>query len=89
MERNEYVYLVVQHQSTSPEYDNRTVYVCNTRELAEYAAAKLNKEYAENVELDEDNLFIDIKDDMLEWHYYTVDSCAVEKTKEDIDEYGI
>lgn len=79
------VWLVVQHQSSSPEYDNRTVYVCNSMALAEYAAAKLNAQYAENVELDENNLFIDIKDDMLDSHYYTVESYAVEETKKDID----
>lgn len=89
MNRIKNVYLVVQHQTSDAEYDNRTVYVCETHALAEYAAAKLNKKYAENVELDEDNQFIDIKDEMLDSHYYTVEGCAVEQTKQDIDEYDM
>lgn len=83
------VYLVIQHQTSSPEFDNRTVYVCNTKELAEYAAAKLNRKYAENVELDEDKLFVDIKDYDKESHYYEVESYAIEETKEDIDNYDL
>jgi len=89
MKRNNYVYLVEQHQSDSPEFDNRTVYCCATRELAEYAAAKLNKQYSHNAILDEDNLFIDLPEGAEEWHYYTVESCAVEQTQHDIDEYDM
>ena len=88
MNKIENVYLVVQHQTSDPEFDNRTVYVCKTHALAEYAAAKLNKEYAENVNLDEDNQFVDIIDDDLDCHYYTVEGYAVEQDKKDIDEYN-
>ena len=89
MNRIESVYLVVQHQTSDPEFDNRTVYVCKTRTLADYAAAKLNVQYADNVNLDEDNQFVDIIDDNLDCHYYTVEGYAVEQDKHDIDEYDM
>lgn len=86
---NKRIWLVVQHQSDSDEFDNRTVYTCASQEIAEYAAAKLNKQYACNVELDDDNLFVDIKDTELDWHYYEVESSAIEETRQDIDEYDL
>lgn len=85
--RMERVYCVIQHQDSEPEFDNRTVYVCKTRELAEYAAAKLNKQYAKGVTLDEDSLVSDIANMDEDKHYYDVESYAIEQTKEDIDEY--
>lgn len=81
------VYLVIQHQSADPEYDKSVVYTCATRKLAEYAAAKLNKEYQENVILDDDNQFVEVVDYDYDYHYYEVESYAIEKTKKDIDEY--
>ena len=89
MNRMKRVYLVIQHQTSDVEYDNRTVYVCETYAIAEYAAIKLNKRYAENVILDEDNLFVDIKDETKDSHYYTIESYAVEQSEQDIDEYAI
>ena len=83
------VYLVIQHQSSDPEFDNRTVYVCKTKQLAEYAAAKLNRKYSYNATLDEDNNFVEVPDGAEDWHYYTVESYAVEETKADIDEYDM
>lgn len=87
MKRNKYVYLVMQHQSDDPEFYNYAVYVCESRELAEYAAAKLNKKYSYNAVLDENNQFVNIANTNIDWHYYEVESYVVEQTKKDIDEY--
>lgn len=80
------VYLVIQHQFG--EYDNHVVYTCATREVAEYAAGKLNKEYAsKGVELDEDNQFVSVSDDDMMsdlYHYYTVEAYAIEESIEDL-----
>ena len=83
------VWLVIQHQSACPEYDNRTVYVCKTEELAKYATIKLNKRYADNIELDEEGLAIDVIDENQDSHYYTYESYAIEETQKDIDEYDL
>lgn len=83
------VWLVIQHQSADPEYDNRTVYVCKTEELAKYAAIKLNKRYAENAKLDDEGLFEDVIDEDDDSHYYTYESYAIEETQKDIDEYDL
>lgn len=83
------VWLVIQHQSSDPEYDNRTVYVCKTEELAKYATIKLNKRYAENARLDDEGLFEDIIDEDDDSHYYTYESYAIEETQADIDEYDL
>lgn len=83
------VWLVIQHQSSDPEYDNRTVYVCKTEELAKYATIKLNKRYAENAKLDDEGLFEDIIDEDDDSHYYTYESYAIEETQKDIDEYDL
>ena len=80
------VYLVIQHQFG--ECDKDVVYTCATREVAEYAAGKLNEKYAsEGVILDEDNLFVDISDDDMmndSYHYYTVESSAIEESIEEL-----
>lgn len=81
------VYLVIQHQALS-EYDKEVVYVCASEEVAEYAASQLNKEYASSgVELDENNLFVDVSDEDImndTYHYYTVESYAVENSIEEL-----
>lgn len=79
------VYLVIQHQSGDPDYDKSVVYTCATEEVAEYAAKKLNKEYAENVELDEYGLFVDVKDWNLDYHYYDVEYFTIKQTTNDIE----
>lgn len=81
------VWLVIQHQSSEPEYDNRTVYVCKTEELAKYATIKLNKQYAENIELSDEGEAMDVIDENQDSHYYTYESYAIEETQKDIDEY--
>ena len=83
------VWLVIQHQSSDPEYDNRTVYVCKTEELAKYAAIKLNKKYAYNIELSDEGEAMDIIDEDDDSHYYTYESYAIEETQKDIDEYDL
>ena len=83
------VWLVIQHQSSDPEFDGRTVYVCKTPELAKYATIKLNKRYAENVELDDEGLAMDVIDENDDSHYYTYESYAIEETQADIDEYDL
>lgn len=85
----ERVYLVIQHQSSEPEFDGRTVYVCKTEELAKYAAIKLNKKYAENIELSDEGEAMDVIDENQDSHYYTYESYAVEQTQSDIDEYDM
>lgn len=82
------VWLVIQHQSSEPEYDGRTVYVCKTEELAKYATIELNKEYADNIELDDEGLAMDVIDENQDSHYYTYESYAIEETQKDIDEYN-
>ena len=81
------VYLVIQHQALS-EYDKKVVYVCASEEVAEYAAGQLNKEYASSgVMLDENNLFVDVSDEDImgdTYHYYTVESYAVENSIEEL-----
>lgn len=83
------VWLVVQHQSSDPEFDGRTVYVCKTQELAKYATIKLNKRYADNIELDDEGLAMDIIDENQDSHYYTYESYAIEETQQDIDKYDL
>lgn len=83
------VWLVIQHQSSDPEFDGRTVYVCKTEELAKYATIKLNKRYADNIELDDEGLAMDVIDEHLDSHYYTYESYAIEETQKDIDEYDL
>lgn len=83
------VWLVIQHQSSEPEYDGRTVYVCKTEELAKYATIKLNKQYADNIELDDEGLAMDVIDEDKDSHYYTHESYAIEETQEDIDRYDL
>lgn len=78
------VYLVIQHQSDSPEYDKNVVYTCATREVAEYAASQLNKEYHENVILDEDNQFVEVINYDYDYHYYEVESYAIENSIEEL-----
>lgn len=80
------VYLVIQHQFG--EYDNNIVYVCASEEVANYAAGKLNKLYAsDGVTLDKSNLFVDVSNEDLDsdmYHYYTVESYAVEASIEEL-----
>lgn len=83
------VWLVIQHQSSDPEFDGRTVYVCKTEELAKYATIKLNKRYAENIELDDEGEAMDVIDENQDSHYYTYESYAIEETQKDIDEYDL
>lgn len=83
------VWLVIQHQSSDPEFDGRTVYVCKTEELAKYATIKLNKQYADNIELDDEGLAMDVIDENQDSHYYTYESYAIEETQADIDEYDL
>lgn len=83
------VWLVIQHQSSDPEFDGRTVYVCKTQELAKYATIKLNKRYADNIELDDEGLAMDIIDENQDSHYYTYESYAIEETQQDIDKYDL
>jgi hypothetical protein len=81
------VYLVIQHQALN-EYDKNVAYVCASREVAEYAAGQLNKEYASSgVKLDKDNLFVEVSDDDIMsdvYHYYTVESHAIENSIEEL-----
>lgn len=83
------VWLVIQHQSSDPEFDGRTVYVCKTEELAKYATIKLNKRYAENIELSDEGEAMDVIDENQDSHYYTYESYAIEETQDDIDEYDL
>lgn len=85
----ERVWLVIQHQSSDEEFDGRVVYVCKTEEVAKYATIKLNKKYAENVELTDEGEALDVIDEYEDSHYYTYEASAVEQTKEDIDEYNM
>lgn len=81
------VYLVIQHQTACPEFDNSTVYVCATREIAEYTARRLNRIYAENVKLDKNDLFYDVIDFELDYHYYDVEAIELEETTKKIDKH--
>lgn len=83
------VWLVIQHQSSDPEFDGRTIHVCKTEELAKYATIKLNKKYAENIELSDEGEAMDVIDENQDSHYYTYESYAVEETQDDIDEYDL
>lgn len=78
------VYLVIQHQSASPDFDKNVVYTCATREVAKYAAAKLNEEYHENVVLDDNYQFVEVADYNLDYHYYKVESYAIENSIEEL-----
>lgn len=84
-----HVWLVIQHQSSDPEFDGRTVHVCKTEELAKYATIKLNKKYAENIELSDEGEAMDVIDENQDSHYYTYESYAIEETPDDIDEYDL
>ena len=90
MTENNAIYLVIQHQALS-EYDNHVVFACASREVAEYAAGKLNKEYASSgVKLDKNNLFVSVSDKDLmgdTYHYYDVICRDIKQTKEDLNKY--
>lgn len=81
---NNRVYLVIQHQSSCPDFDKDVVYTCATREVAEYAAGQLNEEYHENVVLDDDNQFVKVVDYDYDYHYYEVKSYAIENSIEEL-----
>lgn len=83
------VWLVIQHQSSDPEFDGRTIHVCKTEELAKYATIKLNKKYAKNIELSDEGEAMDVIDENQDSHYYTYESYAIEETQDDIDEYDL
>lgn len=81
------VYLVIQHQTACPEFDNSTIYVCATRKTAEYTARRLNCIFAENVKLNEENLFCDVIDFELDYHYYDVEAIEVEENRKKINKH--
>lgn len=80
-----YVYAVIQHQEEDFEYNNSTVYLYTTEELAVAKARELNKEYGttDECEFDENWDFVDIKDCGSPAHYYTVQSERVYDNLED------
>lgn len=83
METIKSIYLVVQHQPASPEYDNSTIYTYSTKEEAEECARRLNLEYAKDVVLDEDGQLLYIVEDSDDYHYYTVEGSLLETEVDD------
>ncbi|MBR2248092.1 MAG: hypothetical protein IJ880_13910 [Bacilli bacterium] len=84
METIKDIFLVVQHQPESPEYDNTTIYTYSSREEAEECAKRLNLEYAKGVVLDEDGQILYVVDGEEEsCHYYSVDASLLETEIDD------
>lgn len=65
------VYLVRQTQITSG-YDEKTIYVCSTKERADEYCRKLNKEYGYGVKFNDEWDFVEFDDeyDYDQQHYY-------------------
>lgn len=80
-----YVYAVIQHQEDDFEYNNSTVYLYTTEELAVGKARQLNKEYGttDECQFDENWDFVDLKHYGGTAHYYTVQSERVYDNLED------
>lgn len=80
-----YVYAVIQHQEDDFEYNNSTVCLYTTEEMALAKARELNKEYGttDQCEFDENWDFVDLKDYGSTAHYYTVQSERVYDNLED------
>ena len=88
METIKDIFLVVQHQPESPEYDNTTIYTYSSREEAEECARRLNLEYAKGVVLDEEGQILYVVDGEEEFcHYYSVEALLLE-TEIDDDLYN-
>jgi hypothetical protein len=71
------VYLVRQTQ-TEADYYNYTVYVVSDYDEAVRRAKLLNEHYADNVVLDEDGLFVEVKDYSEDYHYYDIQEMIVD-----------
>lgn len=84
METIKNIFLVVQHQPESPEYDNTTIYTYSSREEAEECAKRLNLEYAKGVVLDENGQFMFVVNEEEDTcHYYEVVSSLLETEVDD------
>ena len=70
--KKQYVYLVRQTQ-TVDYYDERTIAVFTDKEKAYELARKLNKEYGDGCQFDDDYNFIEPGTDYDSLHYYDVD----------------
>ena len=83
-----YVYAVIQHQEDDFEYNNSTVCLYTSEEMATEKARELNKEYGttDQCEFDENWDFVDFTEkgeDMCQAHYYTVETERVYDNLED------
>lgn len=83
-----YVYAVIQHQDDDNEYDNSTVCLYTTEEMALAKARELNKEYGttDYCKFDENWDFIDFTEKgmmVCQAHYYTVERERVYDNLED------
>ena len=80
-----YVYAVIQHHEDEFEYNNSTMCLYTTKELAVAKARQLNKEYGttDQCVFDENWDFVDLKDYGATAHYYTVKSERVYDNLED------
>lgn len=74
------VYLVRQTQPID-YYDEKTIYVCSTKERAQEYCRKLNKEYGYGVKFDEDWDFVGFDDeyDYDQQHYYDWEQVEVDE----------
>lgn len=64
-----YIYLIKQHQTENEYYNNYIVKATKTEKHAKKICQDLNRQYADNVIL-EDGLFDSIYNDYLDYHYY-------------------
>lgn len=74
------VYLVRQTQPVD-YYDDKTIYVCSTKEKAQEYCRKLNKEYGYGVKFNEDWDFVEFDDeyDYDNQHYYDWECMEVDE----------
>ena len=79
--KKKYVYLVYQHQTTHNENINVVIKVFNNNESAEQYVYELNKEYAENVKLNNNGEYMYMSDESLEngYHFYSVVRMEINK----------